>query len=137
MSPEFQDRLSALHDTFDLLDDWELRLQHVIDLGKNLPALAPGDRTDATRVLGCASKVWLVIDGPADGHLHFRAESDAFIVRGLIAILMELLNGLPFSDVLGFDVRATLTALNLADNLGSQRTNGLLSMVERLKRAAI
>ncbi|MEI9904025.1 MAG: SufE family protein [Asticcacaulis sp.] len=58
-------------------------------------------------------------------------------MRGLIAILMDLLNGLPFSDVLGFDVRATLTALNLADNLGSQRTNGLLSMVERLKRAAI
>lgn len=136
MSPEFQARLSELHDTFDLLDDWELRLQHVIDLGRDLPPLQPEERTDATRVLGCASKVWLVVDGPADGSLHFRAESDAFIVKGLIAILMALLNGLPFSDILAFDVRATLTALNLADNLGSQRTNGLLSMVERLKRAA-
>ncbi|MEI9904024.1 MAG: SufE family protein [Asticcacaulis sp.] len=62
MSPEFQARLSELHDTFNLLDDWELRLQHVIDLGKDLPALKPEERTDETRVLGCASKVWLVID---------------------------------------------------------------------------
>ncbi len=136
MSAEFQDRLSGLHDTFDLLDDWELRLQHVIDLGKDLPPLKPEERTEATRVLGCASRVWLVIDKAPTGRLRFRAESDAFIVRGLIAILMELLDGLPFEDVRAFDVRATLSALNLADNLGSQRTNGLLSMVARLKKAA-
>ena len=137
MSPEFQSRLSELHDTFDLLDDWELRLQHVIDLGKDLPPLKPEERTDETRVLGCASRVWLVVDTAPPGVLRFRAESDAFIVKGLIAILMALLDGLPFADVRAFDVRKTLSELHLADHLGSQRTNGLLSMVERLKKAAL
>ncbi len=133
---EFQSRLNDLLEEFEILDDWELRLQYVIDLGRDLPPLADAEKTEETRVLGCASKVWLVIDPTTDGRLHFRAESDAFIVRGLISILVRLLDGLPYADIRTFDVRAALGQLNLADNLGSQRTNGLLSMVERLKKAA-
>jgi len=85
-------------------------------------------------VLGCASQVWLVIDS-TDGRLQFRGESDAFIVKGLIAVLVRLLNGLPVEDIRHFSVRDLLDRLGLNEALSSQRTNGLMSMVERLKKA--
>ncbi len=134
MSPEYQTRLTDLTDEFDLFDDWEERYRYIIDLGKDLPPLKPEERTDATRVLGCASQVWLVIDS-VDGALQFRGESDAFIVKGLIAVLVRLLNGLPVDDIREFSVRELLDRLGLNEALSSQRTNGLMSMVERLKKA--
>lgn len=133
---DFQSRLSDLLDEFELFDDWEERYRYIIDLGKDLPSLKPEEKTDATRVLGCASQVWLVIDAAPDGVLRFRGESDAFIVKGLIAVLMRLLNGLSFADIQAFSIRETLHRLGLDEALSSQRTNGLISMVERLKRAA-
>ncbi len=136
MSPEFQSRLSTLLDEFELFDDWEERYRYIIDLGKDLPPLKAEERTEATRVLGCASQVWLVIDPAPRGMLRFRGESDAFIVKGLIAVLMRLLNGLPCSDIQAFSIRDTLGQLGLNEALSSQRTNGLISMVERLKKAA-
>ena len=135
MSPEYQSRLTDLTDEFDLFDDWEERYRYIIDLGKDMAPLAPHERTDATRVLGCASQVWLVIDS-ADGTLQFRGESDAFIVKGLIAVLIRVLNGLPIADIREFSVRDLLDRLGLDEALSSQRTNGLMSMVERLKKAA-
>jgi len=134
MSPEYQARLSELTDEFDLFDDWEERYRYIIDLGKDMPPLAPPERNDVTRVLGCASQVWLVIDS-AEGTLRFRGESDAFIVKGLIAVLVRLLDGLPVADIRDFSVRDLLDRLGLGEALSSQRTNGLMSMVERLKKA--
>ena len=134
MSPEYQARLTDLTDEFDLFDDWEERYRYIIDLGKDMLPLSPDERNDATRVLGCASQVWLVIDS-VDGTLRFRGESDAFIVKGLIAVLIRILNGLPVEDIREFSVRDLLDRLGLNEALSSQRTNGLMSMVERLKKA--
>ena len=134
-SAEYQTRLDDLIDEFDLFDDWEERYRYIIDLGKDMAPLKPEERNDATRVLGCASQVWLVIDS-TEGTLQFRGESDAFIVKGLIAVLVRLLNGLPIDDIRTFSVRELLDRLGLNEALSSQRTNGLMSMVERLKKAA-
>ena len=134
MSPEYQARLTDLTDEFDLFDDWEERYRYIIDLGKDMLPLSPDERNDATRVLGCASQVWLVIDS-IDRTLRFRGESDAFIVKGLIAVLIRILDGLPVEDIRAFSVRDLLDRLGLNEALSSQRTNGLMSMVERLKKA--
>ncbi|WP_443748510.1 SufE family protein [Asticcacaulis solisilvae] len=132
---EFQSRLDDLLEEFDLFDDWEERYRYIIDLGKDMPPLDASEKTDVTRVLGCASQVWLVIDPAPAGVLKFRGESDAFIVKGLIAVLKRLLDGLPYTDIQDFSIRDTLHRLGLDEALSSQRTNGLISMVERLKRA--
>ena len=132
---EFQARLNDLLDEFELFDDWEDRYRYIIDLGKDLTPLKDEEKTAATKVLGCASQVWLVIDPAPEGILRFRGESDAFIVKGLIAVLVRLLNNLPYIEIQRFSIRDTLTKLGLNEALSSQRTNGLMSMVERLKRA--
>lgn len=132
---QFQARLNDLLDEFELFDDWEERYRYIIDLGKDLTPLKDAEKTDATKVLGCASQVWLVIDPAPEGILRFRGESDAFIVKGLIAVLIRLLDGLPYSEIQDFSIRDTLSKLGLNEALSSQRTNGLMSMVERLKRA--
>ena len=132
---EFQARLNDLLDAFELFDDWEDRYRYIIDLGKDLAPLKPEEKTSATKVLGCASQVWLVIDEATPGILRFRGESDAFIVKGLIAVLIRLLDGLAYSDIQDFSIRDTLAKLGLNEALSSQRTNGLMSMVERLKKA--
>jgi cysteine desulfuration protein SufE len=132
---EFQSRLNDLLDEFELFDDWEERYRYIIDLGKDLAPLKAEEKTAATKVLGCASQVWLVMDAAPDGILRFRGESDAFIVKGLIAVLIRLLDGLPYSEIQDFSIRDTLAKLGLNEALSSQRTNGLMSMVERLKKA--
>jgi cysteine desulfuration protein SufE len=133
--PEFQSRLNDLLDEFELFDDWEERYRYIIDLGKDLAPLKAEEKTAATKVLGCASQVWLVMDAAPEGILRFRGESDAFIVKGLIAVLIRLLDGLPYSEIQDFSIRDTLAKLGLNEALSSQRTNGLMSMVERLKKA--
>lgn len=132
---EFQARLNDLLDEFELFDDWEERYRYIIDLGKDLAPLKPEEKTAATKVLGCASQVWLVMDPAPEGILRFRGESDAFIVKGLIAVLLRLLDGLPYGEIQDFSIRDTLAKLGLNEALSSQRTNGLMSMVERLKKA--
>ncbi len=132
---EFQTRLNDLLDEFELFDDWEERYRYIIDLGKDMPPLVDSEKNDRTRVLGCASQVWLVIDPAPSSILKFRGESDAFIVKGLIAVLIRLLDGLAYADIQDFSIRDTLHKLGLDEALSSQRTNGLMSMVERLKRA--
>lgn len=136
-SPDtFQARLEALLEEFELFDDWEERYRYIIDLGKTLTPLTEAEKNPATKVMGCASQVWLVIDEAAPGILKFRGESDAFIVRGLIAVLVRLLDGLTYEDVRAFSIRETLEKLGLNEALSSQRTNGLMSMAERLKAVA-
>jgi cysteine desulfuration protein SufE len=137
MTDSLDCRLDLLFDEFSLFDDWEDRYRYIIDLGKNLEPLDELEKNDESRVLGCASQVWLVIDPKSDVSLRFRGDSDAFIVKGLISVLIRLLSGLTKDEISRFSIRDTMTRLGLDEALSSQRTNGLLSMVERLKKVAI
>jgi cysteine desulfuration protein SufE len=128
-----------LVDTFAFLDDWEDRYRHVIDLGRALPPLDASERVPATKVEGCASQVWLVpeIEGEGPGAtLRFRGESDAMIVKGLIAVLQTLYNGLTVEEARAVDAPAELARLELAEHLSSQRSNGLKAMVGRIREIA-
>ena len=130
-NPDFEE----LVDTFEFLDDWEDRYRHVIDMGKAMPPLEEALRVPATKVDGCASHVWLVPQ-INDGVFTFRGESDAMIVRGLIAVLRTLYNEQPVADVLAIDAGAELGRLGLNDHLSAQRSNGLRAMVERIRETA-
>lgn len=136
MSDPAQAALNDLVETFDLLGDWEERYRYVIDLGGELEPLANSERTPATKVSGCASQVWLVMDPPSGEELHWRGDSDAHIVRGLIAILLRLYNGLTPDQALAFDARAAVEQLGLSEALSSQRSNGLASMIQRIRTDA-
>jgi cysteine desulfuration protein SufE len=131
--PQALDELAA---EFDLLGDWEERYRYVIDLGRALAPLTDAERSDANKVRGCASQVWLVRETGPDGTLVFRGDSDAHIVRGLIAILLKLYSGRTAAQILAFDARAAFDRLGLAGALSSQRSNGLFSMVERIRKDA-
>ncbi|WP_400088534.1 SufE family protein [Yoonia sp. R78084] len=130
-NPAFED----LVETFEFLDDWEDRYRHVIDMGKAMPPLEDALKVPATKVDGCASQVWLV-PKIADNVFTFRGESDAMIVRGLIAVLSALYNEQPVSDVLKINAAAELGRLGLNDHLSAQRSNGLRAMVERIRETA-
>jgi cysteine desulfuration protein SufE len=130
-NPDFED----LVETFEFLDDWEDRYRHVIDMGKAMDPLEDALRVPATKVEGCASQVWLV---PTinDGIFTFRGESDAMIVRGLIAVLLALYDGQPVEEVAKIDATAEMGRLGLNDHLSAQRSNGLRAMVERIQQTA-
>jgi cysteine desulfuration protein SufE len=133
--------LQTIKDDFAFLDEWEDRYRYVIELGRALEPLRAEEKTEATKVRGCASQVWLVIDPPTgpDGgpaRFHFRGESDAHIVQGLIAILKAIYDGQPVGEVGGIDATAILADLGLSDHLTPQRSNGLKSMVERIRSEA-
>jgi cysteine desulfuration protein SufE len=128
--------LESLAEDFDLLGDWEERYRHVIDLGRELESLPETERTEANRVRGCASHVWLTTRVLPDGRLEFRGDSDAHIVRGLIAILLRLYSGRTPEEVAAFDARGAVARLGLAEALSAQRANGLSSMVERIRAEA-
>ena len=130
-NPDFEE----LVETFEFLDDWEDRYRHVIDMGKAMDPLEDALRVPATKVTGCASQVWLVPQ-INDGVLTFRGDSDAMIVRGLIAVLVTLYNDQSVKDVLAIDAGAELGRLGLNDHLSAQRSNGLRAMVERIRQTA-
>ncbi|WP_372604781.1 SufE family protein [Actibacterium sp.] len=128
-----------LVDTFDFLDDWEDRYRHVIELGKAMPPLDDAFKVPATKVEGCASQVWLLPDVQGSGPsavFQFQGESDAMIVRGLIAVLHALYAGLSVAEVGQVDAPAELARLGLNDHLSAQRSNGLRAMVERIRKLA-
>lgn len=128
-----------LVETFEFMDDWEDRYRYVIDLGKGLPPMEDGLKTAATKVEGCASQVWLVpeIDEGADGRrLSFIGDSDAMIVRGLIAILRILFSGRSPQAILETDALGAFRQLGLDQHLSAQRSNGLRAMIERLRAFA-
>lgn len=130
------DALTELKDEFELLGDWEERYRYVIELGKELAQLTDAERTEGHKVRGCASQVWLVTEPAADGTLWFRGDSDAHIVRGLIAILFRLYSGRSPAEILAFDAKAAFEQLGLSGALSAQRSNGLASMVGRIRRDA-
>ncbi len=126
-------------ETFEFLEDWEERYRHVIDLGKVMDPLDDAFKVPATKVDGCASQVWIrpQIDGQGPGAVfRFQGESDAMIVRGLIAVLHALYDGLSLAEVLRVDAAAELARLGLNDHLSAQRSNGLRAMIERIRSLA-
>ncbi|MDB5477479.1 MAG: SufE protein involved in Fe-S center assembly [Phenylobacterium sp.] len=130
------EHLAELADEFEVLGDWEERYRYVIELGRELAPLAEAERTEPYKVRGCASQVWLVTEPQADGTLRFRGDSDAHIVRGLIAILLRLYSGRSPAEILAFDAKAGFDRLGLSGALSQQRSNGLASMVARIRRDA-
>jgi len=135
MSTIAQD-LDDLAEDFDLLGDWEEQLQYVLELGRALPDLPEAERTEANKVRGCASQVWVVAEREPDGRLIFRADSDAQIPRGLIAVLLRLYSGRTPEEIRATDPQVAVQRLKLESMLTSQRANGLASMVERIRREA-
>ncbi len=134
--PSFEE----IEETFELMDDWMDRYRYVIELGQRLPELPDADKTDETKVDGCASQVWLKIarDPGPDGapRIRFDGDSDAHIVRGLIAVLRALLSGRRADEIAGFDAVAAFDRLGFGDHLSSQRSNGLRAMIRRVKERA-
>lgn len=122
-------------DTFAFLDDWEDRYRHVIELGRDMAPMDGALKVPATKVEGCASQVWLH-PRIADGLFDFDGDSDAMIVRGLIAILHALYSGVPVGQVGAIDAQAELSRLGLHDHLSAQRSNGLRAMIARIRDIA-
>ena len=121
---------------FELLDEWNDRYRYLIELGKGLEPLPEEAHVDANKVRGCASQVWLVTEPQEDGTITFRGDSDAHIVRGLIAILFALYSGKPAKAILDTDALALFDRIGLRENLTPQRSNGLRSMIERMRAEA-
>ena len=132
--------IQEIIDNFSVLDDWDDRYRYLIELGRELPPLAQSAHTDANKVRGCASQVWLETDvrpNGADGPvLMFSGDSDAHIVRGLIAVLFAMFSGRTAKDILAADALALFETLGLREHLTPQRSNGFRSMIERIRAEA-
>ena len=132
--------IDEIIENFELLDEWDDRYRYVIELGRTLPPLAEAAHNETNKVRGCASQVWLVShvkpDGAAGPLLSFDGDSDAHIVRGLIAILFALFSGKSAREILATDAIAVFDSIGLREHLTPQRSNGLRSMVERIRSDA-
>ncbi|MDO5606140.1 MAG: SufE family protein [Paracoccus sp. (in: a-proteobacteria)] len=130
-SPAFEE----IAETFAFLDDWEDRYRHLIELGRAMPAMDPALQNAGSKVEGCASQVWIV-PRVVDGRFDFIGDSDALIVRGLVAVVHALYAGLPLAEVGQVDATAELARLGLEEHLSAQRSNGLRAMVVRIGEQA-
>jgi cysteine desulfuration protein SufE len=132
--------IDEIIENFELLDQWDDRYRYVIELGRTLPPLAAAAHSEANKVRGCASQVWLIThvkpDGATGPTLSFEGDSDAHIVRGLVAILFALYSGKRAKEILATDPEALFDRLGLRENLTPQRSNGLRAMVERIRAEA-
>jgi cysteine desulfuration protein SufE len=140
MSDDAAMTIDEIIENFALLDDWDDRYRYVIELGRGLAALPESERTEANKVQGCASQVWLATRSRPDGAggpvMSFVGDSDAHIVRGLIAILLALYSDKPAREILSTDAIAVFERLGLREHLTPQRSNGFRSMVERIRADA-
>lgn len=132
------DRAAEIRDEFAFLDDWEARFSHVIDLGRHMPPMPAGEMTEASKVRGCSSQVWLTAHpSPAvPGALTFNGASDAAIVSGLVALILRLYRDQLPADILAFDAPAFFRDIGVSDALTPQRSNGLASMLARIQSEA-
>jgi sulfur transfer protein SufE len=132
-----EERAEEVRDAFATFDDWADRYQFLMDLGKKLPTMEPGDKTEENRVKGCQSNVWLVAERiPGTDRVEFVADSDSAIVKGLVAILWRVYSGQPATEILTYDIEKLLADLELDQHLTMNRRNGLVGMVERIKALA-
>jgi len=136
-------RVEELIDNFSFLDDWEDRFRYLIDLGRKLPPMDDALKTEETKVRGCTSQVWIVDavepgagSGSGPPTLHFTADSDAHIVKGLIAVLLAIYDGRTPEEILAVDIRQVIGRLGFEQHLSPNRANGLFSMVERIRALA-
>jgi cysteine desulfuration protein SufE len=127
--------LETLLDDFALFDDWEDRYRYIIELGNNLTPLSDEEHNDTNKVPGCVSQVWLVSAREGDS-LSIRGDSDAHIVRGLVAILLDLYGDKSIGDIAAFDAEAAFSELGLGEHLTPQRSNGFYAMVQRIRNDA-
>jgi cysteine desulfuration protein SufE len=130
--------IDTIRQDFEFLDEWEERYRYIIDLGSDLPPFPDELRDEAHKVKGCVSQVWLDVEC-ADGDdpvLTFKGDSDAHIVRGLVAIVLALFSGRRASEIANADAEKTFRALGLDEHLTPQRANGLRAMVKRIHQAA-
>ena len=134
-APEAPPALADIRDSFAFFDDWEDRYKFIIDLGRDVPPLPDAARIDANIVRGCQSQVWVVHD-ERDGHLYFTIDSDALIVRGLIAIVLAAFNGRTAAEILALDIDALFNELDLLRHLSPTRGNGLAALVRRIRDIA-
>ena len=132
--------LDQILSDFEVLDEWEDRYRYIIDLGRTLKPLPPELHNDQTRVRGCASQVWLhtsIVPGKGDVPvMHFLGDSDALIVKGLVALVLAIFDGRTADEVSSIDARAILSNLGLESNLSQQRSNGLNAMIDRIREEA-
>ncbi len=128
--------LEDIKETFSLFTDWEDKYRYIIELGKELPELSDKDKIPSNLIRGCQSQVWLVYEISSEKHLQMHIDSDAHIVRGLIAIVLASLNNRTASQVLEFDVESLFKELELMEHLSPTRGNGLRSMVGQIKTVA-
>ncbi|NNC37798.1 MAG: SufE family protein [Acidimicrobiales bacterium] len=127
--------IQDLIDDFSFLEDWEDRYMHVIELGKSLAPVGTAEKNETTKVKGCVSQVWLIKD--YDGKtLNYRGDSDAHIVKGLVAVVLQLFSGRTPQEIIDIDAAGTLSQLGLAEHLSPQRSNGLSAMIARIKKDA-
>lgn len=125
----------SIIERFAPLDDWMDRYQLLIDLGQEQPPLPASDKTDSNLIEGCQSRLWLICD-EREGHLYFRAESDAIIVKGIVSLLIEVFNGHTPDEILSADLYFIRT-IGLTEHLSPTRSNGLLSMLRQMRRFAL
>ena len=127
--------LETLIDDFDLFDDWEDRYRYIIELGSGLKPLSDEEHSETNKVQGCVSQVWLVNDRDGD-RISFRGDSDAHIVRGLVAILLNLYEGKSAQEISQYDAEGAFQKLGLGEHLTPQRSNGFYAMVQRIRNDA-
>ena len=127
--------LDTLMEDFALFDDWEERYRYIIELGNNLEPLSEAEHNEQNKVQGCVSQVWLVSSSEGN-QMHIRGDSDAHIVRGLVAILLDLYAGKTVGEIATFDAEDAFTRLGLGDHLTPQRSNGFYAMVQRIRNDA-
>jgi cysteine desulfuration protein SufE len=128
--------IDTLKDNFALLEDWEARYSYMLDLAKTLPGLPDSQKTQANFVQGCTAQVWLVPQAATPGHIAFQADSDAHLVRGLIAILSVIYHNQSVDHVRDFDIESFFNELGLGEHLSPNRRNGFFAMVARVKQLA-
>lgn len=130
--------LQTLHDNFEMLGAWEDRYRYLIDLGRELPPMPEAEKTDANKVRGCMSQVWLQVDADdaEKPRYRFRGDSDAHIVKGLIAVLFAAYSGKTANEIGEVDIHAEFAKLGLENHLSMNRRNGFFAMVERIRALA-
>ncbi len=130
------DIAQEIEDEFAFLGDWEERYRHVIELGKAMPVLAENQKIEANKINGCVSQVWLTYSQDEAGRFSFLGDSDAHIVRGLVALLLRLVDGKTSSEILEIQAKELFANIGLSDNLSAQRANGLQAMITRIRQLA-
>lgn len=131
--------IDEIIENFSYLEDWEDRYRYVIELGKTLPDLPEDQRTTENKVKGCASQVWLVTHAQQEGGdpvIRFEGDSDAHIVRGLVAIVLAAYSGRHASEIVKLDALELFSRIGLIEHLSAQRANGLRSMIQRIREEA-